>query len=339
MPDLKPGKTVIFHVRWMEFYAGAERNLPKPHFRHLKETGEAGGERFNFLRLDGRCYAYVPFRHERVDLARAGGGQKGASSVDAMTVIVTATSPEGGARIVGWYENARLHAESRSRPRRLGHCRAEAAATSTYRIPEGERNFIVPRLRTSYPGVSPLTYISDLNPTFERKILRHLNDLRRAGIRPVSATDPRGGLKMKRTLADPETRSRIELAAERIVTEHYEAKHSQNRKGGPQKVRRVAHEKPGWDLETDRGLRIEVKGRFARIHDAELTPREYVAFDAAQTDPKAAATYRLAIVGAALDKNPDLAIFHHSAGEWRCELTDRLLEFRTKPGAIVWMQE
>lgn len=59
----------------------------------------------------------------------------------------------------------------------------------------------------------------------------------------------------------------------------------------------------------------------------DLTPREYLTFKAAFTDPKAAATYRLAIVRGALDQRPDLAIFRHLKGAWRRELTDRVLGF------------
>lgn len=99
-------------------------------------------------------------------------------------------------------------------------------------------------------------------------------------------------------------------------------------------------DKVGWDLESESGIRIEVKGRFSNVFDAELTPNEYKAFMAATLDPKLAETYRLAIVANALDpEGGDLSIFAFIDGSWRCELTERVLNYEERPGARVGLAE
>ena len=91
-------------------------------------------------------------------------------------MVFTATSPlKGeGAKIVGWYEGATLYRDSIARP--IGTrspAKATASAKDAFLLPEADRTFHMPRMKEGYPGMSPLTYLSKLNPTFEADLVAY----------------------------------------------------------------------------------------------------------------------------------------------------------------------
>lgn len=196
MKKLKAGRTVIFHTRWMEYYAGDEVGLPTTHFRWLTHSGDQGGETENFHDLDGLCYGYCAF-HTPTNLRNL-GGKPDDEELNDVLVVFTATYPERGhgARIVGWYEGATLYRDSVPRP--IGArspAKAITSAANAYLLAEVERTFVVPRMKEGYPGMSPLAYLSKLNPTFDDEIVAYINEQRRRGAKPVAVTQPKEQLK------------------------------------------------------------------------------------------------------------------------------------------------
>lgn len=313
----------------MEYYAGDEEGLPTTHFRWLANSSDQGGETENFHDLDGICYGYCAF-HTSTNLQNLGAKAYDGSLSDAL-VVFTATSPRkgDGARIVGWYENATLYRDSIARP--IGTRSPAKAITSSkdaYLLSEADRTFQVPRMREGYPGMSPLAYLSKLNPAFDADVVAYINQQRQAGRQPIAITKPRNILINRRFQSDPLLRSKVEKAAVDRVKAFY------GEVPDPTKSREA--DNIGWDLETESGKRIEVKGRFSYVFDAELTPNEYKAFTGAMTDAKLAESYRLAIVANALSPDGgDLSIFRFRDGRWKCEITERILAFEERPGAKV----
>ncbi|RYG45228.1 hypothetical protein EON79_13135 [bacterium] len=337
MADLVPGRTIFANVRWMEFYAGSEKDLPAPNFRFLRRTGLEGAERFNMKPFNGRCFAYVPF-NRTLKLARIDPTATG-NVVEGVTVVMTATMPGGGSSVVGWYENASVHSTGFRRPNGgETDCKISAEASDAYLVPADRRGIIVDRGGVGEPGTSAVTYITSLNPTLERRVLAEIAALKRTGLRSVAESEPSEGLKKRLYQTDPELRMKVEQAAVRRVGSYYATPSDHGSGAVPDPWRSVERENLGWDLATESGLRIEVKGRHARSFTAELTPNEYKAFLKAETDPAAAATYRLAIVAGALDDDPDMAIFGFVDGAWTCERSARRLGYEERPGARVGME-
>jgi Domain of unknown function (DUF3883) len=329
---LKVGRTVIFHTRWMQYYAGPEEDLPPTSFRWPAANGEVGGEISNFQPLDGICYGYVPF-HSLTKLSKIDSGVNlGADSIANVLVVFTATTIGDGAKIVGWYENATIYKGQIPRP--IGDrspCKATVDAQRAFLIPANGREFSVPRMQKGYPGISPLAYLTSLNPSFEAKIVDYINGLRSDGIAPVAEARPdRQRIQLIRQ-NDPQLRAKVEKAAITKVTKFYESLGDT--------VTSCESEKVGWDLETHSGYRIEVKGRLSESFDADLTPNEYNAFRLAMTDIEASKSYRLAIVSNALEIDSDMCIFRWGGNGWICELSERNLAFVERPGARVGLRD
>ncbi|WAJ31289.1 hypothetical protein [Antarcticirhabdus aurantiaca] len=323
----------------MEFYAGPEKDLPPSNFRFLKATGAEGGERHNMQELEGRCYAYVPFNRQ-LKLTRIDPDASGAERVEGVTAVMTAAMPGGGTCIVGWYENATVHADGICRPNGgKTPCKVVAAAADSYIVPIEDRVVAYRRGERGMPGTAAVAYVSDINPALERSVLARINASKKRRLEPVTRSRPAERLKERIFQAAPELRMKVERAAVRLVGSYYSEPERYGSAAAPDPWTSVERENRGWDLVTTSGLRIEVKGRHARSFTAELTPNEYKAFIAAETDPAASATYRLAIVAGALDGDPDLAVFGYADGAWRCERSGRLLGYEERPGARVALAE
>ncbi|ARP64302.1 hypothetical protein A9K65_013615 [Mesorhizobium sp. WSM1497] len=327
----RSGKTIIFNTRWMSEYAGPEDNLPRPHFRWLRENdGDIGGERENFLVENDRCRGYVQVHSDHIDLAVLDPGAEDKDVIDGVTVIFTATPATKRTRMIGWYEDASLH---RYRRKGLKRSRptfsAEAPADLCYLIPPAERTFDMYKGAKSHQGQSPVCYISRLNPSFDAEICRYLDRLKRSGLRPVGIVRERAPEERRKRgrlrNVDPILRREIEDAAIDAVWNYYECRGCV--------VRSVETENKGWDLETDDGLKIEVKGRRANELLVEMTPNEYLAMLKAEAEISWASKYRIGVVTSALEEGGRLHIFAFKGGEWRCQITQRPLAVTPLMGA------
>jgi hypothetical protein len=119
------------------------------------------------MQLDGFCYGYVQSRSGTVDIRRLGGDNEDTFGDD-VTVIWTATSPEGERVIVGWYHAARIfrnqqvgNFKSREvRGSKIGF-HIQARAENAVLIPAGQRDFRVPHHGGGLPGQASVFYPED----------------------------------------------------------------------------------------------------------------------------------------------------------------------------------
>jgi hypothetical protein len=89
----------------MPAYAGEGDVYARGH-DYVREKGY-GHELFNFMPFDGFCYGYVRSTSGTVIVGRLGADDDD-TFVDDVTVIWTATTPQGERVIVGWYRGARI---------------------------------------------------------------------------------------------------------------------------------------------------------------------------------------------------------------------------------------
>jgi hypothetical protein len=186
-------KLVFFHTGWMERYQGADTITDGGSF--VNERGY-GGEMWNFYDHHGSVYGFVEtgrpdsnldyWNHSRAICIERIGGRLGCSQrdnhTDGVTVVWTATRPEGGIYVVGWYRNAtvfrnpqwddslqyRFHAQDgRVLPYNVRVKKADA-----HLLPIAERTIEVPRGRNG-KGQSNIWYAEN-NPDFVREIRRFI---------------------------------------------------------------------------------------------------------------------------------------------------------------------
>ncbi|MDD9984233.1 MAG: DUF3883 domain-containing protein [Gammaproteobacteria bacterium] len=290
---------VLFNIGWMKHYRGEG-----PIFnggRYVQEN-EIGGEVRNFEPANGRCYGYVRTQSGgRIKMKRLGARAK-ADYADNVTVVFTATSPEGGARVVGWYRNARVWRERRRRAHYDIHFVAEVPQEDCRLLEPHDRVFSVPRTGPEgafVMGRSNVRYTDEPEAKpFVRRLRQYMED--------PDAWPPRtpGGAPRQ---SDPALRAKVEKAAVHHVISHWPYLGYD--------WRSVEKENKGWDLEFTRGackVLVEVKGCSGPVGTVELTPGEYTAMQ------KHRFVYKLAIVTRALeDPRLSLISFNGSDETWR----------------------
>lgn len=285
----------------MRAYRGLANDIPVGMFGHMAD-GSTPHEIFNFKPTKGRCYGYAPVRNGRINLQKL-GAESGVEKLNDVLVVWTATHPEGGRYIIGWYDGAAVYAEHQERPATEEtrsvvddlHYSVEAPAGVCHLLPIDERVFAVPTMKEGYPGISPAFYPEGNAP---EEWVRKLREYVATGSMPTAEpSDTDGGRAV-----DPDHRKKVEMAAIGMVTKHYESL----------RYAVISREKDntGWDLEARRGdllLRLEVKGLSGGIPFVEITPNEYKAMMSRQfrkfyrlcivTDALCAETVKLRIFG------------------------------------------
>lgn len=294
---------LVLNIAWMRAYQGLGKDLPIGKFGYMKD-GNTPHEIYNFQPHGSRCFGYAPAKNGSVNIKKL-GAPPGATSVDGVTVIWTATHPAGGRFIVGWYDDATVYAEQQERAKTKATAAlkgalyiVEAQADDCHLLTLDERVFAVPTMKKGFPGQSaawfpetnaPKAWVDDV-----RKYLK-------SGGKALSA--PKGG--KPGMSVDPEHRKKVEEAAVRRVTKHYEDL--------GYGVQSYETDNVGWDLEARCGallLRLEVKGLSGAEPLVEVTPNEYDKMTSSATR----ASYRVCIVTNALQaKAAKLRIFGHDS--------------------------
>lgn len=308
-------RIVIFNTAWMTHYRGiTAADQPMNGGEYVKDT-DSGGEVQNFKPIRGHCFAYVRTPHGgRMNLERL-GGNPGADSVSNVTVVFTATRPGGGRVVTGWYRRATVFRE-RQKGQGAGYF-AKAEANDCTLLEPDERAFPVPRAKDGGWGIgqSNVRYVDAEKPTRTvRDLLRYLRNrhLQLAPSAKDKARSPRSNIPRQ---DDPVLRAKVEKAAVRHVTRHYE-------KQG-YRCRSVEKQNLGWDLDAVRGavkLLIEVKGCSGALPAIELTANEYDQMHRNRD------IYRLAIVTRALSTRTarlSVVSFNHADETWRDERSHR----------------
>lgn len=291
------------NVGWMEFYRGlspADKIVGGGSY--VNEEG-VGHEVCNFAQVRSMVYGYVQPPNAK---AQPGEGQinidrigaNGADYVEGVLVVWTATRPEGGTVVVGWYKNAtvfRFYQRFRRTPALHGRndlqgYRIVAKATDVNLLPIDQRTCEIPRRIKGGMGQSNVWFAAARESA---PIVREVRALIAGRRRPH-----KGSVQGRKT--DPDHNAKVEKAAVSTVRHYY--------RKNDYEVESVEKDNVGWDLEAVTGqvmLRIEVKGLSGSLASAQLSPNEFDAFS------EEAADYRLAIVTEAL-RSPKLIICRYS---------------------------
>ena len=291
---------VLFHIGWMKNYQDITDDDPIIGGGGFVVENERGGEIFNFLPIDGDCYGYVRQTSNTINMSRV-GAEAIADCADDVTVIFTATRPEGGCVVIGWYKEARVW------PKLQGdhhYYFAKASKNNCVLLKVEDRIFPASsrskRLYGLSMGTSLVRYL-DRNDAamFKQRIATYMKNF----------STQRNALGVSQ-LPDPVHRVKVERAAvDHVISYYKKCGHSWES---------VEADNRGWDLEVTEGetkLLVEVKGRSGEVGQVELTPNEY----SAMTNPDYRESYRLAIVTHALDdQRRRLSIVSYSSadGTW-----------------------
>lgn len=321
-------KILFCNIGWMESYHGQSvRDQIIGGGSYVQKEG-MGHEVCNFAEYRGAVYGYVrPPRAKaqpgegQINIDRLGG--EGLDSVSNVLVVWTATRPEGGTYVVGWYKNATVHRTYQNfittpklhEKNNLHGYRIVAQKSNVTLLPIDQRTCPIPRQVKGGMGQSNVWYADAVE---SREIV--------SKARSLVAGKRRSRVSKRPRKTDPEHNSKVEKAAISVVRKYYRL--------NSYTVESVEKDNVGWDLEATFGkisLRIEVKGLSGPKAIAQLTPNEYDAFS------KESSRYRLAIVTDALT-SPRLTICRYS-GEQGCWVIDGNeeceIDIETRKSAIV----
>lgn len=291
---------------WMESYRGNRKtDQISGGGSYVTEEG-MGHEVCNFHSYRGNIYGYVrPSRGQRS--ASAGSiklenvvnsdASKDDDCIEGVLVIWTATRPEGGTVVVGWYKNATVYREYQyfgtvpalQSKNGLEGYRIHARSDDVKLLPIDERIIQIPRKTKGSIGQSNVWYGDS---EIGREIAKEVG---------ASAKGKRKRRKPQRSRStDPEHNSKVEKAAVKLAWKYYEDL--------GYSLSSVEKDNIGWDLEASQNktkLRIEVKGLSGKSPNVELSPNEFKAMSENHQ------RYRLAVITEALT-SPKLYICHYS---------------------------
>lgn len=314
-PDPFSVRMVFFRVGWMDHYQGiTENDTISSGGAYIAQHG-FGHEIFNFQPFQGAMYGYVqpPSRRDRWNAAKINLARLGAMadhrSIPNVLVVWVATSPLGGAFLVGWYKNATLYRDWQSPPsasaRRYSDmdCGYYVTATSedVVLLPPDERVFSIPQKGKGNFGQSNIWYADDheVNQQLRLNVLQYIESRQLPRVPNPQVSAPRQ--------PDPYRRQQVERIAVEMTVAYFTRL--------SYRVDSVEQDNLGWDLNAvlgNRHLRLEVKGLSGAQLVVELTANEY----AAAKNYKE--SYRVCVVANALTE-PHLEIFAYSQDSKRWE--------------------
>ena len=314
---------VLFNIGWMRRYRGQTGTDRIVNGGQYIRDNETGGEIRNFLPAGRHLYGYVQPPGDGMNLERL-GAVDGADHTDGVTIVFTATRPEGGRVVVGWYRNARVWRDQQRRGDRIYFARALREDCTLLDVEE--RVLSVPSAGrpsgTWGMGQSNVRYVDqqDEDQEFIQALLQYMES--------PADFDVAAGVEGAPRQLDPARRARVERAAVDCVIAHYEAHGFE--------CDSVEADNKGWDLEVTRGavrLLVEVKGCSGDSRQVELTPNEY----AAMSHPRYREMYRLAVVTRALEEQQrrlSTVRYNGSDDTWR-DQDGRLARVKELTGARI----
>ena len=307
-PDPVVVPVVFLRVGWMDRYEGITGgDTISGGGAYVAEHG-FGHEVLNYLPFRNRVFGFVQARGSRdnltdgkINLSRLGAAASD-ESVSGVLAVWVATSPSGGAFVVGWYRNATVYGARQLPPVGSGRRHADedigyyvtAKRKDAVLLPEVERVFPIPQKGKGEFGQSNIWYADD--PILHRQL--RLNVLRYVATKRLPTAPKRPGFAPHQL--DPLLRQRVELIAVETTVSHFK------RLG--YRLNSVERDNLGWDLSAvagKRDLKLEVKGLSGARLVVELTPNEYSAMREHED------SYRICVVTNTLTA-PRLSIFAYS---------------------------
>ena len=134
-------KIVFARIAWHPRYDG-KYPLPFTAAYWTEKSDSEFAEWLNFKSVRGKCYGWVkPSSSWTADLKNLEADSEN-DSVEGVTVIWVARDPNGGSKIVGWYENATMFSGLKDRPSPLKYSYLFVAqSTDCVLLEESQRTF------------------------------------------------------------------------------------------------------------------------------------------------------------------------------------------------------
>ncbi|MBI4569651.1 MAG: DUF3883 domain-containing protein [Planctomycetes bacterium] len=350
--NLRPLAILVCNIQWFREYLGQENISMRSGFRYVKDyPDETLWESWNAKPINGFCYGYVKADHG-IDTRKLGAKDR-ESPAKGVPVIWLAT--KNGRRVASVWCNATVYPYHRERPDKIKTTAwgndAREPVLYIVKATQASCRFFAPSARPLLDHPIGMTGKNYGRTVFycerENRVHRSRYNILQSVLakyspntesapppeQPAQAIQPADQTRSKDPArqADPEHRRKVERAAERVATKHFE--------GDGYEVLNVSAQKVGWDLTAKRGdttLQLEVKGSSADSVSFDLTPNEY------EKLLSHTATYRMCIVQRALAEEPHLLVFKRvrdSAGSdfgyWEEESSGIGLSAKVLPGLRV----
>jgi hypothetical protein len=319
IPDPFTARMIFLRVGWMDRYQGVVGGDTIHGGGAYVAKHGFGPEIFNFQPFQKAVYGYVQppsrkgqWENGRIDLTRLGAAADDKSLSNVLAVWV-ATSPLGGAFIVGWYKNATIYRNWQSSPPGSARRHSDtdcgyfvtASAEDSVLLPPDERVFPIPQQGKGEFGQSNIWYADD--PAQHRQLRLNVLEYVESSQLPNAARPETSSPRQ----SDPLLRQQVEQIAVKTTEDYFT--------GLGYRVNSVEQDNVGWDLNAvlgNRDLKLEVKGLSGSQIVVELTPNEYAAMKAYLE------SYRVCVVTDALTE-PCLEVFAYSLDSRRWESPGR----------------
>lgn len=148
-------KVIFCNTAYMKYYCGTDGDTPRNGGKYVNENN-TGGEAYNFLDDNGKCYGYF-MSYGQTHIERLEGVDARDEEVSDVLVVWTAkrdaSSPP---TIVGWYKNATVYRQFRYKGAygigvEHNYC-IVADSKDCYLLPEEKRRFAIPRAPVAGAG-------------------------------------------------------------------------------------------------------------------------------------------------------------------------------------------
>jgi hypothetical protein len=312
-------RMIFLRIGWMDHYQGITGgDTISSGGSYVAEHG-FGHEIFNFQPFQGTVYGYVQppgrkgqWKDAKINLPRL-GALPDDKSVSNVLAVWVATSPSGGAFVVGWYRNAIVYGNWQSPPpssvrqysdTECGYYITASSEDAVLLSPD-ERVFPIPQQGKGEFGQSNIWYADD--PVHHHQL--RLNILEYVESRRFP------NISQNQDIASRQPNPLLRQQVERIAVETTIAYFTNL----GYLVESVEQDNVGWDLNATlekRHLRLEVKGLSGSQIVVNLTPNEYTAMGTYKQ------SYRVCVVTNVLIA-PRLQIFAYSSDSKRWESPKR----------------
>ncbi len=156
---------VFFNIGWMEHYDGVTKEDYPPQGGGQYNHENIGHEACNFSKNKNLYYGYVQPRNGTILLENLGASKKD-DEINGVTIFWTATLPEGGTVIIGWYRNATIYRKFQTIPNpnpkqkkhHILHYIASAKTSDAVLLPVSQRVVMIKRNKKGGMGQSNVWY-------------------------------------------------------------------------------------------------------------------------------------------------------------------------------------
>lgn len=148
-------KVIFCNTAYMKYYCGTDGDTPRNGGKYVNENN-TGGEAYNFLDDNGKCYGYF-MSYGQTHIERLEGVDARDEEVSDVLVVWTAKRDASSSpTIVGWYRNATVYRQFQHiSPFGIGvehHYYIVADSKDCYLLPEEKRRFAIPRASIAGAG-------------------------------------------------------------------------------------------------------------------------------------------------------------------------------------------